>query len=298
MIYSLLYVIIFSFGIILIQSLYSSVSPIFSLLVTSIIATLYFNILNIGKLKVMYASCFQQKQLWLSIMITILIMWGAAMISPGIIGASLYSFLSFSWTGMLGFIFLGLDRSKRERAKLYLGIGVLALIVYTVCNSLWQTPSWKQALGIILALLVGSSVFVYFKQSQAIAKVINLAASQILAVRFYLTITVLLIILPKHSIASYLTGIEFLKLFLLAFFTLIIPLYCQQKALEKISAEQNAIIVSLTPILTSILQAIFFKKISISQDVIYLLYTFIIISSYLISQYNSRYFLKPQATKQ
>jgi len=103
-IYSFFYVITFSLAAILIQKLYFSISPFFSLLITASIATLYFNLINFGKLKTIYRHCWGEKQLWLAIMATILVMWSCTMSGPGLVGASFYTFLIFSWMGTLGFL--------------------------------------------------------------------------------------------------------------------------------------------------------------------------------------------------
>ena len=64
MIYSFLYVFIFSIALILIQKLDITIPPLFSLLVTTIIASIYFNMINRKSLKKIYTDCFQNKKEW------------------------------------------------------------------------------------------------------------------------------------------------------------------------------------------------------------------------------------------
>ena len=285
MIYSFLYVLIYSCASVFIEKLYFSLSPLFSLMITATIATLYFNIINIGKLKVLYKACWQEKKMWLAIMVTILVMWCCTMIGPGLVGASLYNFLYFSFLGTIGFISLSIADWHKSRSKFYFGLALVLLILVAVIDQLMNADNKVSIMGICLGLLGGLSAFVYFKQSKIIIKRIQLTATQILAMRFYLTILVLLVIVPKSSFVTFLTLNNIWQLVLLALMSLIIPLYCQQKALEKISAEKNAIILSLSPAVTAMIQAVVFHNINYKFVIIYILYFSIIFASYLVSRY-------------
>ena len=285
MIYSFLYVVIASFGTVFIEKLFASISPFFSLLITATIATLFFNIVNIGKLQAIYRACWQEKNLCFAIMITILVMWSCAMSSPGLIGASLYSFLYFCWLGMIGFLSLSIIDWKNNYKKFYFFIATLLLIILSVWSVLEHAFLRSEILGIILALCGGTSAFVYFKQSQALIKRIKLSATQILAMRFYLTIFVIIIFLPKGSFSLYFSPFNLMQLTILSLITLIVPLYFQQKALERISSEQNAIIMSLTPVVTAFIQELAFRNVDLKFIVVYLLYSVIVASSYLVNKH-------------
>src|SRR5260221_289840 len=102
MIYSFLYVLIFSIALVLIQKLDIIIPPLFSLLVTATIATIYFNLINKTSLKKIYAHCFQNKTDWCFVMCIVLVMWSTTMVGPGKVGASLFNFIYFAWLGTLG----------------------------------------------------------------------------------------------------------------------------------------------------------------------------------------------------
>jgi hypothetical protein len=284
MIYSFLYVFVFCIALVFIQKLDASISPLFSLIITASIATLFFNIINFRSLREVYKVCWENKKLWLAIMVTILVMWNCTMIAPGLIGASLTNFLYFSWLGMLGFLSLSFQDWQKNHTKFYFALCFLSLIILNICFEIQHTFSKEVICGILLSFIGGTSSFVYFKQSQALAKNTSFSATQILAVRFYLTIIVLSVILPKGSFALYFTLNNLMSLILLAFLSLIIPLYLSQKALEKITAEQHAIINSLCPVITGILQEIIFKDLKMEQMIIYILYSVTIAGSYFISK--------------
>ncbi len=288
MIYSFLYVLVFSIALILIQKLDVSIPPLFSLLVTATIASLYFNIINKNNLKKIYADCLKNKKQWFSVMLIVLIMWGTTMVGPGKIGASLFNFIYFAWLGMLGFMLLALKNWQEYKIKFYFGVCLLLLIIANIFFEIRSSFSYESLYGIFLALAGGTSSFIYFKNSQALAKNANLSATQVLAVRFYLSIIVLFIILPKQHVVEYMSFTNLTNLLLLAFLSLIIPLYFSQKALEKITSEQHAIINSLCPIATCVLQTLVFNDLKSEQMIVYILYTLFIASFYFITKYEKK----------
>lgn len=249
--------------------MYFNVSPLFSLLLAATIVTIFFNLVNLGKLKKIYANCWRQKKECLGIMITILVMWNCAMTAPGLIGASLTNFLVFAWLGTLGFFVSGMN----NRINLYVSLFIASLITFVIVTTLLQGYSTHKLAGIVIALISGTSSYVYFKQSQSLVSKIKLSSTQILAFRFYLTLVVLYILLPQGSFSLYFNMKNLLEIIVLAVAGMIIPLYFQQKALEKITSEQNAIIMSLTPVIISFLQDIVFKDVDFRYLIIYLLYT-------------------------
>lgn len=288
MIYSFLYVLVFSIALVLIQKLDIIIPPLFSLLITTILASIYFNLINRKNFKKIYADCFQNKKQWFSVMAIVLIMWSTTMIGPGKIGASLFNFIYFAWLGTLGFLSLNFQNPEKYKKQFYFALCLGTLIFINVFIELRSSFSFSALAGITLALSGGTSSFIYFRQSQALAKSAHLSATQVLAVRFYLSITVLLFFLPSYQVREYLTLFNSLNLILLAFFSLIIPLYFSQKALEKITPEQHAIINSLCPLVTGILQEMAFNDLKIEQLFIYFLYSAFIASFYFINKFSRR----------
>lgn len=288
MIYSFLYVLIFSIALVLIQKLDITIPPLFSLLITTTIATIYFNLINRKNLKKIYADCLQNKKDWFLVMAIVLIMWSTTMIGPGKIGASLFNFIYFAWLGTLGFLSLSFQSWKQYNKQFYFASCLSALIIINILLELNNSFSLSVLTGIALALIGGTSSFIYFRKSQSLAKNASLSATQVLAVRFYLSIVMILIFLPKHLIGEYLTPVNSLNLILLAFFSLIIPLYFSQKALEKITSEQHAIINSLCPLVTGVLQEITFNDLRNDQLMIYLLYSILIASFYFINKFSKK----------
>lgn len=288
MIYSFLYVLVMSVAIVFIQKLDMSIPPLVSLLVTASIASIYFNLINRHDLKKIYLDCWNNKTQWMLVMLIVLVMWGTSMIGPGVLGASLFNFIYFAWLGMLGFISLSLQNWPENRNKVYFGICLLILNSINVFFELRSALSYSVICGIVLSLAGGTASFVYFKQSQALAKKAHLSATQVLAVRFYLSILAILIFLPKHHIAHYFTWINLINFIVLAFFSLIIPLYFSQKALEKITSEQHAIINSLCPLITGIVQEMIFNDVKKEQMVIYFAYFLAILSFYYINKYSRK----------
>jgi drug/metabolite transporter (DMT)-like permease len=279
MIYSFLFVLAASMGAVMTQFVDTHIPPFLSLFIAGIIATLFFNLINITKIKHIYIGCWQQKWLYLAIMLTILVMWICTINGPGLIGASLYILLYFTWLGILGFSSQYLINRNENSKKLYFAIGALLLLIVAIGADLGPKFSLKDLLGVFLSIVGGTSAFIYFKQSQAIMKKAQLSATQILAVRFYLTIIVAWAFIPHEAFKNYFTLINFSEILFLAILSLIIPLFFQQKALEKITAEKNAIIMSLTPTATGFIQEVIFHNVSKIYFLIYVCYFILIICS-------------------
>ncbi len=288
MIYSFLYVLTYSCAAIFIERLYFTISPFFSLLVTASIAIIFFNLLNIRSLKSIYRACWKEKKLWFSVMATILVMWVCTMIGPGLIGAALCNFLTSSFLGVLGLFSLVKKDFKNNRLKFYIGLCIVGLMIVMVANKLEHAFTIHVLVGILAGFIVGGSGFIYFKQSQLITKRIQLASTQILAVRFYLTVIVMFAVLPHGSFALYATPINLGHLVLLAFLSLIIPLFFQQKALERISSAQNAIIASLCPACIALLQEVIFRNTDLKYIIVYLIYSLLIALPYLVNKVKQR----------
>ena len=286
MIYSFIFVFMTAVSMLFVQHLDANIAPMFSLLVTTIIAIIYFNLVNINNLKGIYRTCWKHKKLWLSMMLSVFVMRAGAMIAPGIIGASLHGFLYFSWLGALGFLSLGWQDWQKNNLKFYCGLCIISLIIINIFFTLNNSFSGKMIFGLLCSLISGTSAFIYFKQSQQIIKSMALSASKILAIRFYLTIPLTFAFLPFNGMAQYFTYESFSSLVLLAFISMIIPLYFSQKALEKITSEQNAIIMSFCPALTAIIQETVFHDVTLKSGAIYLVYSLIIGSFYLAQKRN------------
>lgn len=285
MVYSFLYVFIFSIALVLIQKLDVSIPPFLSLFVSAIIATMYFNLINLTRLKEIYFDCIKNLTSWFFLMVSVLVMWGSTMVGPGKIGASTFNFLYFAWLGALGFFSLSRQNWRANITKIYFGLIIIFLLIFDISFELYQSNNLQTVVGVILSLIGGTTSFIYFKQSQLFTKKTSLTATQILAVRFYLSIVVLSVFISSNEPAKYFNISNTFFLIILAFFSLIIPLYFSQKALEKITSEQHAIITSLCPAVTAILQAIIFKDLSIEHMIIFVLYSFTIASAYTLNRF-------------
>src|SRR5262245_822260 len=105
MLNSWLYVIINALSALLRQTSANYLSPALILFSGGLIAILFFNIINLGKLKWIYKKCWAYKKDWTYINLLIVIIWVCAVYCPSYIGASLYMFLYFAILGLTG-IFL------------------------------------------------------------------------------------------------------------------------------------------------------------------------------------------------
>lgn len=279
MIYSFLYVLAASMGLVLTEFMDQSIPPSFSLFFASLITIIFFNIINLKKIKQMYIECWQQKNTYLLLMFSVSIIWMCCMYGPELVGASLFNFLFFGCIGILGFSSTFLKTYKESKSLLYIVLGILILIASAIYIELHILLNVHNLLGIFLPLFGGIVSFIYFKQSQLLMKKTQLSATQILAVRFYFTIIISFATIPGEHFYPYLTIKNLSEIIVFAFLTMIIQLYFVQKALEKISTEKNSIIISLTPGITGLFQEAVFGNVTWPYIIIYFLYVFLIVLS-------------------
>ncbi len=281
MIYSWLYVFINAISGLLRQVMGGMVAPAAILLVGAIISVIFFNLLNASRLKTLYQTCWQHKKSWFMMGLSVTGLWLPAFYAPSIIGASLYTFIFFALLGFLGKGALYLKGHQRTRVSLISLIGLGSLLCTVILVSFYFNPSWQEAWGISLSIFGSIMGFLYAKQSAQFGKVAKLTATGILAVRFYLTIPISLALLPVHNELS--LGAHPLLIAAVGVFCLILPTYLSQKGIERAGVEANAIIISVTPFVTAILQYLYFKNIAWPYFMIYSLYVAIIALPYYSS---------------
>lgn len=201
-------------------------------------------------------------------------LWLPAFYVPPMIGASLYTFIFFSLLGCLGKGMLYLKSPQKTKISLYSLIGLSGLLVTVILISLYLYPTQQEVEGIGLSIFGSIMGFIYAKQSAQFATKTHLSASSVLAVRFYLTIPISFVLLPAQDHLLF-GSAHPIFVIAVAIFCLIVPAYFSQKGIEKAGPEMNAVIISVTPFFTAILQSLYFKNIAWPYFVIYSTYVFV-----------------------
>jgi drug/metabolite transporter (DMT)-like permease len=282
MFYSWIYVFVNAFSALLRQISGDFLSPAVVLLFSCCYAVIYFHLINIHKLKAIYNQCWRNKKSWFFLSILAACIWLSAIYSPSYIGASLYTFLFFATYGILGTIHL-YRRNTPETVSYVISLLGLLILLSLVIGLNLDRASHIQLLGLFLACFGGISGFFYSQQSAAFVKTTSLSASQILAVRFYLTIVACFFFLPAHPLAQ-LTPNNLLLTLMVSIFCLIIPLYCIQRGIQSAGPALNAIIASSVPLVATLLEQCYFHDVDHNLFIISILYSFFTSLPYLVKQ--------------
>lgn len=273
MFYSWIYVIVNSLSALLRQISGNYLPPSIVLFIGCSIAVIYFHAIQLQKMKEVYYQCWQHKKQWMKISISVAFVWVCAIYSPTMIGASLYTFLFFSIMGALGTLSLYYQSNYKQKSYLISAIGLCLLITMAIGPALTNKHfAAEQIIGIVLACAGGIAGFIYSKQSSEFVKQTSISATQILAIRFYLTIAISIALMPSHPFV-HLSATNLLISLSIGVFSLIIPLYLVQKGIETVGPEMNAIIVSITPFVATIFEELYFHNIDRTLFVICTLYS-------------------------
>jgi drug/metabolite transporter (DMT)-like permease len=259
-IYIIVYVLLTAVSMVFIREAANFLPPSLTLFLGSIAAIIVFHAINFRSVKSMYQKAWHNKWLWLRMMITIAIVWLACIYGPTLVAPAIFVLLYFAISCLIG-IFASYQKEK----AFYLiiaGIGVLACTVCIIINYLYTVSiSHFIIYGIILGIIGGVINYIYIKQSHAFASRENLTATQVLAVRFWLTLGICYALLPSASF-HYINLNSLIMAICVSLASLILPIYFFMKSVIKIGVEKNAIVSGLVPASTYVLQAVIFHHYS------------------------------------
>lgn len=200
----------------------------------------------------MYAHALSEKMLWFKMMISVAGMWLATIFGPALVDPDIYILLYFSMLCLLGVA--GTIKKNFEINFLISGSGVfictLLLVKLFLDNS---TITWGLLLGLFLGLLGGALNYIYSVQSFNFIKLTQFSVTQVLAIRFWLVELFCLPLIPKSALYELNLYTSFL-IIIIAFSSLILPIYFSIKSVATIGPERSAIIFGSIPLATYLVQ--------------------------------------------
>ncbi len=286
--YSILSLVTMSLSVVLIHHAADSLPPSLTLLASTLIAILFFHLVNVGKIFLLYKKAWETKKMWLMIMITIALVWLATIYGPAYVSPALYILLYFASSCVLGIIF---DYKTTNNPYLIIaGIGISLCSVGLTYEYIYSNSSLDTWLGVGLGLLGGITSFIYLKLSHVFSTSNQLSATQVLALRFWLVLVCCILLLPHHSM-QYLHFNSLLIIVGVAFFSLILPVFFTMKSILKVGVEKSVIVSGLVPATTYLLQSASSHFFDMKALVLYLMTGFFIALPYgirLIKSQQSR----------
>ena len=208
---------------------------------------LFFNLINIRNIKKIYTKSIDNKFDFIKINLFILILWSSSFLAPTYFGAPYSVLMIFSTVGILGtFSRIVKNEDKYGNLQRYFAIALYSTSIILILTHVFSAHVYK---GFLLSLTSGIFTFLYIRDSQKFSFKSGLQASEILAVRYWGVIVILPFFCINHgySLPSHLNLNLFLLCTFVAFISMVLPVYFNQKSLYYIDYKLSSAILSFVP---------------------------------------------------
>lgn len=243
--YSFAYVLCVSIVALIREQVMLSISPILILFVSSLVAVIYFHIINFNQIAIFYKKIFKIKWFFCILNLIVALMWFATYYSTYFSSATIFVY-EFFITGACLALF-----AKKEKNLIQV-ISAFSFILLVCAPFLTYKKFW---FGILIGILGGVLGFFYNLVSKSIAASVKMSASQILAVRFWLLI-IITGPLSLHKVDELLDFRVFSLVIFIAFLSFVLQIWLNQKSVIIIGARKSSLIASFIPTLTFLMQGL------------------------------------------
>lgn len=228
-------------------------NPLVALLTMSSIALFVFNLLSLKNIIQTYQICWQYKitYFWMSVGLAvdwICMVYASHKSDPFIAMAALFIILA-----LIGFLRLSLfEKTLNKLASSTLL--VLSLILLWIFYKAPDKHSVSQ--GIVLGIIAGAAFYLYIANSAKLSMLGGLNSLQVLSTRFWLLWLIAFILVPKVNLWPNIYN-NLNLLVPISFASLIIPIYFNQRAIQKLGTELTAVFIGLVPPVTFVCYVIY-----------------------------------------
>jgi hypothetical protein len=258
--YSLLYVLSTSTALIFIEHLTKSIPTILVLWLSAVVATIIMHLICIKRLRYIYHCLIMDKKSFLLFVTTVFFIISSSYYSSHTVGSTLYLLSYFAISGLISLVI-----SRQFRSLSIVNVFGSGCYIIAILWTLYKIAILTDGVYAIILTTIGAiSGVVYAKYIQTYAVSFSLSALESLAVRYWLVIILIPILMPE-SLFSCLATYKLIytpKIVLVSLSTLILPLYFNQKALKYMHYTKVLIINALTPFVSLIFSIIFMNKYS------------------------------------
>lgn len=270
---ALIYVILGSIAFVFLDDLCAQIAPATALFFMSGIAILCFNLLSYRSLNQVYRSIFSHPLLFLLMSTALGIDWFCMVYATYYSDPFITMTAIFVSSALLGFFAL----YKQSGATSYLLSMALLLATLLVLYFKYQIQnSGDVGFGILLGVGAGISFYVYMVTSNNLCQRSGLSAVQILATRFWVLFLGSALVLHSHDLHMAWQN-NALSLTLVSIGSLVIPVFFNQQAINKLGAALVSVIISLVPITTYLIYAIWHNNFIMTNTVLGIMITSAII---------------------
>ncbi|MED7788450.1 hypothetical protein [Francisella sp. 19X1-34] len=249
--YSFLYILVSVMAIVLTEYAIEKIPVIYVLACTNLFAIIFFNTLNIKRLKIVY-SMLLNKDLIISVVRVnslITIMWFCYFFAVSLCGATDFMLLCYLFVAVPAGI---LNRQLKKITSILIVVIIFFIEFYNQIHIVE---------GGVISLIGGTATYFYFKESETLNKKYNFSSLDVLCIRFYLLVIISMVFVFLDS--NVIFNIEQIPyMIILSILTLILPLYLAQIGISKIGAMNHSFFITFMPFLTFISEDLVFHNLS------------------------------------
>ncbi len=251
MIYTLLYIVLSAISFVLIHEIGIDLPNMLMIFLTTSYAIVMFHLLSARTVLSAYQRIWNFKKAYFILSMAVLIMCGGTFIIPIYYTPAIMMFTFMIIPCIFGAFFS--YQKFRRWVDLFTFLTTLMILIVFYSIYFFVYP-FKLFLWMLLGTVVtGIGAYTYFWQSyQLILE--NFKAAEILAIRFWLLwIVPLFFVLKDHSYLQINEHVLF-ETFILACASLVFPIFCSQKSIEKNTANVHSVFIAITPFVTFLLE--------------------------------------------
>lgn len=287
----LLYALFTAVSFTFIDKLDDTINPYMLLFMMTLLASVFFNIVNYKTIKMIHKVCWRNKLIYLAMTAAVGSNWLCSIFAPNLADPFIYLAFGFLSATICGFIFM------KKETNLDIIIHVVCILVFVIVilhTYLYYDIKKTKSLdtGLVLGVISGISLYVYAHFSSLLAKKGSLSATQVLAVRAWPLLLCLIIVILKDHISFSVVKSHFAMIVIMAGMTLVLPIYYLQSAIKKLGATKFSVFAAITPGVTFIIYSLDTKHMSKINLEIALIITAVLMLSKIIPIGTKMFFLK------
>lgn len=253
---AMMYVLLASVAFVFLDNLCQDVSPVIALFVMSGVALLCFNLLSASSLKQTYQSLGQHRWLFFSMSFALSIDWLCMVYATYLSDPFITMTALFVASAFLGFLSL----YKETGLKMHLLSMLLLLISLVVLYFNYKIQkAGHLGYGILLGSLAGIAFFIYMLTSEKLCRRSNMSVLQVLATRFWVLFLGSACFINLHELPEVLQH-HGLALVVISIGSLVLPIYFNQQAIQKLGTAPASILISLVPSTTYLIYTLWSKN--------------------------------------
>ena len=247
MLYMFAFVFLTSFSAVLRHTIGVEVSGSLMIFLSTCYAIIFFHMVNYKSIFKMYAIILANKWLYILTCSLIMTFWIGSFLVPVYYTPTIQVLSFLSLQSFFGSFFLFKKVPNKYNLFRFLLITIALIGFYIICFNNYSLKLF--ILLLIWTVLNGTTGYIYVVSSWKLSKA-GLSASEILATRFWLLLIVTGVTTLYTQSYHQITLISLRDTFFLSVISMIIPVYCSQKAINILAPELYGVFAGISPFIT------------------------------------------------